>query len=60
MGNWLEIHIDNPKPAHINYGLIHLGSASAPEVANNILVFGGKNDLGSIKDDSMTLYFSTK
>jgi len=43
MGGWLVIRLDNTKPCCGLYGLMQLCSSSAPEEANNILVFGGVN-----------------
>jgi hypothetical protein len=58
MGGWLVIRLDNTKPCRFSYGLLHLCSRSAPEEANNILVFGGFNK--GPKDDSMAVCFETR
>ena len=59
MGAWVTMHLDSNKPCRIDYGLMSLGRTSAPEEANNIFVFGGKNGGygGEYKDDSMAVYF---
>ena len=53
MGAWVTMRLDSNKPCRIDYGLMSLGRTSAPEEANNILVFGGDN--WSDKDDSMAV-----
>jgi hypothetical protein len=46
MGAWVTMHLDSNKPCRGFYGLMSLGRTSAPEEANNILVFGGVNNRG--------------
>ena len=53
MGAWVTMRLDSNKPCRCYYGLMSLGRTSAPEEANNILLFGGYNR-GS-KDDSMAV-----
>ena len=53
MGAWVTMRLDSNKPCRDSYGLMSLGRTSAPEEANNILLFGGYNR-GS-KDDSMAV-----
>jgi hypothetical protein len=53
MGAWVTMRLDSNKPCRAGYGLMPLGQTSAPEEANNILIFGGFN-MGS-KDDSMAV-----
>jgi len=53
MGAWVTMRLDSNKPCRDQYGLMPLGRTSAPEEANNILVFGGWNR--SDKDDSMAV-----
>jgi len=53
MGAWVTMRLDSNKPCREAYGLMPLGRTSAPEEANNILVFGGENE--GIKDDSMAV-----
>ena len=43
MGAWVTMRLDSNKPCRHSYGLMPLGRTSAPEEANNILVFGGDN-----------------
>ena len=54
MGAWVTMRLDSNKPCREAYGLMQLGRTSAPEEANNILVFGG-SEYGWDKDDSMTV-----
>jgi len=54
MGGWLVMRLDNPKSCRYSYGLMHLCSSSAPEEANNILVFGGISNDGW-EGDSMAI-----
>jgi hypothetical protein len=53
MGAWVTMRLDSNEPCRRSYGLMSLGRTSAPEEANNILIFGGYNR-GS-KDDSMAV-----
>ena len=53
MGAWVTMRLDSNKPCRASYGLMSLGRTSAPEEANNILIFGGW--LSGIKDDSMAV-----
>ena len=53
MGAWVTIRLDSNKPCRESYGLMPLGRTSAPEEANNVLVFGGANR--GYKDDSMAV-----
>ena len=53
MGAWVTMRLDSNKPCRQYYGLMFLGRTSAPEEANNILVFGGYD--GGCKDDSMAI-----
>jgi len=53
MGAWVTIRLDSKKPCRRSYGLMPLGRTSAPEEANNILLFGG--DRYGRKDDSMAV-----
>ena len=41
MGAWVTMRLDSNKPCRHSYGLMSLGRTSAPEEANNILLFGG-------------------
>ena len=54
MGAWVTMRLDSNKPCRTHYGLMSLGRTSAPEEANNILVFGGDR-YGCSKDDSMAV-----
>jgi hypothetical protein len=53
MGAWVTMRLDSNKPCRENYGLMSLGRTSAPEEANNILLFGGYSC--GYKDDSMAV-----
>jgi hypothetical protein len=53
MGAWVTMRLDSNKPCREAYGLMSLGRTSAPEEANNILLFGGGNN--GDKDDSMAV-----
>ena len=53
MGAWVTMRLDSNKPCRFSYGLMSLSRTSAPEEANKILVFGGRNR--GEKDDSMTI-----
>ena len=53
MGAWVTMCLDSNKPCRTLYGLMPLGRTSAPEEANNILVFGGRNIYA--EDDSMAV-----
>ena len=53
MGAWVTMRLDSNKPCRMGYGLMPLDRTSAPEEANNILVFGGNR--GADKDDSMAV-----
>ena len=53
MGAWVTMRLDSNKPCRHSYGLMPLGRTSAPEEANNILVFGGNRCVD--KDDSMAV-----
>jgi hypothetical protein len=53
MGAWVTMRLDSNKPCRCAYGLMSLGRTSAPEEANNILVFGGYNS--GDKEDSMAV-----
>jgi len=53
MGAWVTMRLDTNKPCRFAYGLMQLGRTSAPEEANNILLFGGLNS--GDKDDSMAV-----
>ena len=53
MGAWVTMRLDSNKPCRYTYGLMSLGRTSAPEEANNILLFGGINF--GWKDDSMAV-----
>jgi hypothetical protein len=53
MGAWVTMRLDSNEPCRADYGLMFLGRTSAPEEANNILLFGGYNN--SSKEDSMTV-----
>jgi hypothetical protein len=53
MGAWVTMRLDSNKPCCADYGLMSLGRTSAPEEANNILVFGGY--YREYKDDSMAV-----
>jgi hypothetical protein len=55
MGAWVTMRLDSNKPCRADYGLMPLGRTSAPEEANNILVFGGGSGFMDYKDDSMTV-----
>ena len=54
MGAWVTMRLDSNKPCRHSYGLMPLGRTSAPEEANNILLFGGI-DTSGWKDDSMAV-----
>ena len=53
MGAWVTMRLDSNKPCRDSYGLMYLGRTSAPEEANNILVFGGGDS--DDEDDSMAV-----
>ena len=46
MGAWVTMRLDSNKPCRMLYGLMPLGRTSAPEEANNILLFGGYTHRG--------------
>ena len=54
MGAWVTMRLDSNKPGRHSYGLMSLGRTSAPEEANNILLFGGDN-MGYKKGYSMAV-----
>ena len=54
MGAWVTMRLNSNKPCRGYYGLMSLGRTSAPEEANNILIFGGYYNNGD-KDDSMAV-----
>jgi hypothetical protein len=54
MGAWVTMRLDSNKPCRRSYGLMSLGRTSAPEEANNILVFGDRIG-NSAKKDSMAV-----
>ena len=53
MGAWVTMRLDSNKPCRHFYGLMSLGRTSAPEEANNILLFGGYSN--GYKEDSMAV-----
>jgi hypothetical protein len=53
MGAWVTMRLDSNKPCLNSYGLMSLGRTSAPEEANNNLLFGGYK--WCEKDDSMAV-----
>jgi hypothetical protein len=55
MGAWVTMRLDSNKPCHEYYGLMSLGRTSAPEEANNILIFGGTERGWGYKDDSLAV-----
>jgi hypothetical protein len=55
MGAWVTMRLDSNKPCRASYGLMSLGRTSAPEEANNILLFGGYNRRRGREEDSMAV-----